>query len=88
MVNIEKCAFSYANTFVHVLAFAEIDMSIVVTYTRNEEKLIKKSLFQYHSRVDIPYSERALGAPKDRAAVLALDDIIGKLIRDLISDLE
>lgn len=84
-VKIDSCNISYANAMVHILAWSEIDMAITTTFYA-ADKQIKMSTSQYHSRIDIPFSERVYGAPPDRAVVTAIDEIIDQLLSDILKN--
>lgn len=84
-VKIDSCDFSYENTMVHMLGSYEIDMEITTKFFQ-AEKLSKATTRKYHSKVDIPYTERTYGAQRDSAAVSAIDEIVEQLITDIVAD--
>ncbi len=84
-IKIVDCNISYANTFVDILAWSELDMTITVSFYE-QNKLVKESTSKYHSRIDIPFSERVYGAQTDRPIVTAIDEIIDQLLSDILKN--
>lgn len=84
-VKIDDCNISYANAMVHIITWSEIDIAVTTTFY-DGHKQVKASSNIYHSRIDIPFSERVYGAQPDRAVVTAIDDIIDQLAADILKN--
>lgn len=86
-ITLDYCDLSYANSpRAHDLAWASIYMTVSVKYF-TAQTLLKESTYKYHSRYDVPMTERGYGVRADRAANSAVDDIVEQLLSDILNDM-
>lgn len=86
-ISLDYCDLLYANSpKAYDLAWASIYMTVSVKYS-TAQALLKESTYKYHSRYDVPMTERGYGVRADKAANSAVDDIVEQLLSDILSDM-